>query len=305
MQGVSLRPPRDGDVPRINALFNVVANELHGANDSSEGEVRNWLETPSVDPERDVRVADGPGGELAGYADVYVEEEVDRAWFDLRLHPSHGDERLAAALVDWIEQRVGSGPTTRGWISSLAALPKAVLDGRGYELVRHSYRMVLDLAGEPTEPRWPDGIAVRTMQAGEERRLYEVDDECFADHWEHATVPFEEWKHWLIDREEFDPSLWFVAVDGEEIAGYALCRRHDADPELGWVDNLGVRRPWRRRGLAKALLHHAFAEFRGRGFGRVGLGVDAQSLTGANKLYESVGMRVARSWDVYERPSAR
>jgi mycothiol synthase len=305
MQGVTLRPPRDGDVPRITALFNVVSNELHDANDSSEGEVQNWLDTPSVDPERDVRLADGPGGELAGYADVYVEEEVDRAWFDLRLHPSHGDEPLVAAFVDWIEERVGSGPTTRGWISSKAALPKAVLDARGYELVRHSYRMVLDLGGEAAEPHWPEGIVVRTMNAGEERRLYEVDDECFADHWEHATVPFEEWKHWLIDREEFDPSLWFVAVEGDEIAGYALCRRHDADPELGWVDNLGVRRPWRRRGLARALLHHAFAEFRERGFARVGLGVDAQSLTGANRLYESVGMRVARSWDVYERPSAR
>jgi mycothiol synthase len=300
---VSLRPPRDGDVPTINALFNEVSEVLHGVRDSSEGDVRNWLETPSVDPERDVRLADGRDGELAGYADVYVEEEHKRGWFDLRLHPARADAALADALVDWIHERLPPELVTRGWIAEQATLAGDVLRSRGYEVVRHSYRMTIDLGDATAEPTWPAGLSVRSMRAGEERLVYDVNEECFADHWEHAPVPFEEWMHWMSDREEYDPTLWFLAVDGDEVAGLSLCRRHDAEHDLGWVDSLGVRRPWRRRGLGRALLLRSFQEFRSRGWARAGLGVDAQSLTGANKLYESAGMSVERRWDVYQRPS--
>jgi ribosomal protein S18 acetylase RimI-like enzyme len=70
---------------------------------------------------------------------------------------------------------------------------------------------------------------------------------------------------------------------------------------MGWVDTLGVRRPWRRQGLAEALLYHSFAELRRRGLTRVGLGVDAHSLTGATRLYEKVGMRAIRDFTLFEK----
>jgi ribosomal protein S18 acetylase RimI-like enzyme len=70
-------------------------------------------------------------------------------------------------------------------------------------------------------------------------------------------------------------------------------------PEKGWVDDLGVRRAWRRRGLALALLQHSFREFYKRGTRKVGLGVDASSLTGATRLYEKAGMHVARQFNSY------
>ena len=70
---------------------------------------------------------------------------------------------------------------------------------------------------------------------------------------------------------------------------------------MGWVEVLGVRRQWRRRGLALALLLHAFGEFHRRGHKRVGLGVDGENTTGAVRLYEKAGMRPGRQWDVYER----
>ena len=102
----------------------------------------------------------------------------------------------------------------------------------------------------------------------------------------------------------FDPSLWFLAVDGEETAGFAICHRRSGDPETGSVRLLGVRRRWRRRGLGRALLLHAFAELRRHGFKRAGLGVDAESLTGAHKLYESAGMHVEARFDVYEKAAS-
>jgi ribosomal protein S18 acetylase RimI-like enzyme len=90
-------------------------------------------------------------------------------------------------------------------------------------------------------------------------------------------------------------------VEGDEPAGVAICHPHTALSELGWVGELGVLRPWRRRGIGRALLLHAFAAFRERGFVRAGLGVDAESLTGANRLYEQVGMRVSASFDIREK----
>ena len=101
--------------------------------------------------------------------------------------------------------------------------------------------------------------------------------------------------------EAFDPTLWFLAMDGEQLAGMALCKQSSTeDPDMGWVRVLGVRRPWRKRGLGLALLLHSFAELKRRGKKRTGLGVDSGSLTGATHLYEKAGMHVDRVYDSYE-----
>ena len=144
---------------------------------------------------------------------------------------------------------------------------------------------------------------MRTLRAGEERRIYEVDAEAFADHWDFTETPFDEWRHWHME-DHFDPTCWFIAEGVGEIAGISICRpEREGRPEVGWVDTLAVRRPWRRRGLGLALLLHSFRELRARGRERVGLGVDGENTTGAVRLYERAGMHVARRSDTYERPS--
>ena len=99
---------------------------------------------------------------------------------------------------------------------------------------------------------------------------------------------FEEWAHFLLQPPAFEPQLWFLAEEREQAGGFAICHPHPSDPMLGWIGVLGVRRAWRRRGLARALLLHAFREFRRCGLRRAGLGVDAENLTGANRLYEAL-----------------
>jgi mycothiol synthase len=127
---------------------------------------------------------------------------------------------------------------------------------------------------------------------------------AWKDHWGYVEQPFEDnyrsWAHYW--EEDFDPSLWFLAMDGDQIAGICLCRgRRGEDESLGWVGTLGVTRPYRRMGVGMALLLHAFHELKARGKSRVGLGVDASSLTGATRLYEKAGMRVAERFDLYEK----
>lgn len=105
-----------------------------------------------------------------------------------------------------------------------------------------------------------------------------------------------------IDRADFDASLVFLAWDGGAVAGMIRCRlRGKGEAESGWVDHLSVRRLWRGRGLGTALLLHAFATFYRRGASAVTLGVDAESLTGATRLYERAGMQGERPFDVYQK----
>ena len=106
------------------------------------------------------------------------------------------------------------------------------------------------------------------------------------------------------ERGWIERALWFLAWDGTDACGVVICRRHAIDPDLGWVAALAVRREWRRRGIGHALLAHAFGAFAERNLTRAGLGVDAESPTGANSLNEDVGMSATRRFDIYERALA-
>lgn len=297
---MKLRPPRDEDVPAIIELMNAASLRAYGSADMTEAELRRWLNTPKVDPERDIRLAED-GSRLVGYGDVDpIGSEPVRNWCQIVVHPDADPGVVASPLVAWCEERAAEG-VLRTWAPSVASDLAAAFDRLGLQLIRHSYRMQIDLDRRPDPPLWPDGILVRTFNPGDAERVYDAHQETFADSWEHVCEPYEEWSHWLLNRDDFDPSLWFLAEDGEQLAAILLAIPRETDPGEGHVQILGVRRPWRRSGLGRALLIHAFREFHSRGFQRVGLGVDASSLTGANRLYESAGMRVVRQTDFYEK----
>jgi ribosomal protein S18 acetylase RimI-like enzyme len=109
--------------------------------------------------------------------------------------------------------------------------------------------------------------------------------------------------NWLTNDESVnDPSLWFLAMAGDKAVGYALCAKWDLENKTyGHINGLGVLRPYRRRGIGLALLHHAFGQFYRRGKRGVSLGVDAENLTGALRLYEKAGIHVHRQFDLYEK----
>ena len=126
--------------------------------------------------------------------------------------------------------------------------------------------------------------------------------EAFADHWEYHREPFEQWREFTVRSRNFDPALWLVAWAGDDVAGYALNFPERAgDPGYGWVGTLGVRRPWRRKGVGEALLRRSFAALHARGIRKVRLSVDAESPTGATRLYERAGMTVLRRSNTWER----
>jgi ribosomal protein S18 acetylase RimI-like enzyme len=296
---VELRAPTLDELETLAELINRDANELYGEGEANIESMRMWLTGPRLNPKTDIRVA-VVDGSLRGYVDVDPDPEPIY-WADLRVPPSEGNE-VRTALFEWVEGRAKErrGDLLRFSTASIDEPTKQLLEACGYRLIRHFYRMRIDFDGDLPEPRWPPGMTVRTATREDAQLAYDVQEETFEDTWEHSRMPFEVWKHVMLSDAWFDPTLWFL-VERDEPAAVAICREHDGEKGLGWISVLGVRDQWRRQGVGRSLLLHCFHEFRRRGFHAAALGVDAASLTGANKLYESAGMRVVRRSDVYER----
>jgi mycothiol synthase len=287
---LQLREPGRDDADAIAEVLNAHSARLFGERELTARHIADWFEIPNVW----MRLAERDGTAV-GYADVA--EEGGRTSLDLRAL----EAEAAQLLLDAGVAHAGAGALVRGYASSNDTIAAAVYAQAGFTIVRHSYQMRIELSEPPAAPEFPAGLEVRTMREGEEPRIHAAHMQAFADHWDFHEQEYEQWRRWHRGAESFDPALWFLVLDGEEIAGLALCgQHHSGEPDFGWVDVLGVRPRWRRRGLGEALLRHAFRAMFARGFTRIGLGVDAENTTGAVRLYERAGMSQVRRSDTWE-----
>ena len=311
------RPAAMGDAENAVVLFNRCAQELTGERPHDAENQRIEWHTPEFDLDRDTRIVLDRHGTVVGYAEIWdLEEPHVRVHGWGRVDPDHRGRGIGSWLLRWQEDRAqcaverapdGARVTLGHGALSKDASTQALLRSFGFEPVRSFCRMVIEMDGPPPPAVWPDGVAVRAFEPDQdlERTVRSVRD-AFSDHWGHVDSPFDEelkfWRHWITEEKDFDPTLWTLAMADGEVVGTCLGwpKRHE-DDALGWIDVLGVVRPWRRRGLALALLRHAFCSFYARGKRKVGLGVDATSLTGANELYEKAGMRNVRESIAFEK----
>ena len=162
--------------------------------------------------------------------------------------------------------------------------------------------MELKLEEPPASPQWAEGIHVRAFVPGQdEQATYHTDEKASEDKGYHAPLSYEGWvKRMGMEKETFDPGIWFLACHGKNVVGIAL-NAHDNAPGTVWVDHLSVVREWRKKGIGKALLLHSFGEFYKLGLKTVKLSVDSKSLTNAPRLYESVGMRTIQQYHIYSK----
>ncbi len=306
--GYTVREGRLDDVETAVSLFNICNIDQIGVKEFTINDIESEWKTPKFDLSRSTRAIFAPDGILVGYVEVWdLGEPPVRVWVWARVHPKHEERGIGTWVTTWAEAR------------SRLAIPlvdddvRVVMQAGGYGLhqptlnflhnygmksVRHFWRMVAPLNNKLPSPQLPNGIIIRTMaELPDLRSICAAHDDSFQDHWgyvrESLDKTLEYWQHWIDSDEKFDPALWFLAMDGDKIAGISLCRSEARDDAaMGWVDVLGVGQAWRRKGLALALLHHSFNAFYERGQVRVGLGVDASSLTGATRLYEKATMAI-------------
>jgi mycothiol synthase len=312
-----LRPARIEDAEAAFELFDTCSKHMIGISETTLAHVKTEWTSPGFDLENSVRIVEAPDGKIVGFVEVWdIDDPPVSIWVWGRVHPDFEDQGIGKKLMQFAETRSRQAITRapkdarivmRSGTPSQYDPAHQLLASLDMNFVRHFFTMAINLNGEPEVPSWPAGIHVRSMNGIEElRSVALVDRDVFKDHWGYVETPFEpeydQWVHFVSNDEKFDPDLWFLAMDGEEIAGISLCRlESDEDPELGWVNVLGVRRPWRRKGLGLALLQHSFKELWHLGKRGVGLGVDASSLTGALDLYEKAGMHSIRQFDLYEK----
>ncbi len=306
-EGLTERPATMDDLEIIYRLSLAHDLAMYGEEEFTREDLQIRFSEREVKLAEDSRLIFTRDGQLVGF--LLLSHQMHAKYFALlRVVPDYSDERvgdyLLALAKRWTRERVeqaepGVRVSLSCWMPSNDQRALERCKRADFREVRRNWRMEIDLREEPDAPVWPDGVELRPFVPGrDDYAVYKAVDTAFTDHWGHISHPFEMWKHWTVERESFDPSLWFIAWGGNEVAGTALCL---FEGEVGWVDDLAVQRPWRRKGLGMALLKHAFGAFYRQGKRRAALNVDSQNLTGAVRLYERAGMHRARETITYEK----
>jgi len=306
-----IRPATRGDGPEIVDLLNACDVAEVGEPDSTLEDLENDWAMDGFDLGSDAWVAEGAGGALVGYAYAGDQLRTGELEADLWAHPDHHEPELGGRLLGLAERRAARLAVERGYpqpsldVFCVTAnrAKRDLLRKRGYDLKRTVFRMTVDLADGVRELPVPEGLEIRAFRLeADERTMYETMNEAFEDHFQQSREPFDAWRARLLGHVDFEAGLWWLAWDGDEAAGALIAYDHG---DLGWVKGLGVRRPWRRRGLGGALLAHAFAAFARRGRLRVDLGVDAAGTTAPQRVYERAGMTATSAYELYAKRLAR
>ena len=297
MNKYSVRPAKLSD---INAVYEIIAQQNtndYGSMLRPLADLRKLWESIDLDNDTCVAFADG---KLAGYAElldndspfIYLAERnnVDLAFQFLTIL----EEKAAAYKKEPVNLFAKISEKNNTLLQLFAV--------NGYKSNLSFLIMELVLNEAPPSPQWPAGITVRSFIKGQDEQMtYRTDEEASKDKGYHDPLNYEDWvKRMGMDKESFDPSLWFLACESNEVVGVAL-NVFAKESNTGWVDHLSVRQDWRQRGIGKSLLLHSFGEFYRRRIHQIKLSVDSKSLTNAPHLYESVGMQSIQQYHIYRK----
>jgi len=305
--GYVLRHPEAGEEPAIQSVLDAAETADTGEPRRHENDVATEWMSEECHPADDWWVAVTADGTVVGVGWVWP-QTAGEVTADHYVHPDHRGLGLGDVLLDVIEARAAELPATTAdggvrhlvvWCEETDAARLASLSRRGFSRERSYYEMSIGLDATGEAPAWPPGVEPRSFRAGlDEHALYEADLEAFAEHHLFEPRSFDEWRLFHVDAPRQDGALWRLAWDGDDLAGFVIA---SADDLGGSVDDLAVRKPWRGRGLGRALLLSAFDAFRVRGHGVARVLVDAQNVTNALDVYEAAGMRVSRRFAVMRR----
>ncbi len=319
ISGFNLRLVRgEEDYPALAEMI----NECNAADDveqrfTLEDFTHEFNHLPNFDPQSDALLVE-KGDKVVGVAPVFWRQLDDRDWvamLRLSFAPASRDPQVMAAALNWAEEHAHSrytGPDGAPryfqiWCPSTSPYKSQLAEDNGYTVARYFYLMLYSPLGNFPEAKLPEGVELRPVKPEHTRVIWDAMTEAFRDHWGHPAQAEEDYERW-VHSPHLDPSLWRVAWDvkSNEVAGVSVNSIFPKENEQngfkrGWIDTLGVRRPWRKRGVAGALIVDSLKGLRERGMTEGVLGVDAENPTGALRLYEKIGFKAFRKSMVYRK----
>jgi ribosomal protein S18 acetylase RimI-like enzyme len=302
--GWRLRAPALADADDITRIIRDANTHVTGEPDYDASDLAAEWGLAGFDLDRHALVAELPGGPLAAYG--WFRARRPHADYDAgySIHPGHADPALERAVLEELEHRVradaASGRTTERQLFHVHANEKeservALYEACGFNPCRWYYDMGVNLKAAParvTPP--PEGIEIRPCRRGIDEPLFHaVLSDAFRGHYRFAPLECDDWVKRHAGYDFYVPDLWLMAWRGDEPVGAASNLLY---PDVGYVDELGVREDWRGKRLGRALLDATFAAFWKHGQPRVRLNVDSGNATGAPQLYERAGMSVLESY---------
>jgi mycothiol synthase len=305
------------DYARIARLRLACALEDGDDEMPTEADIANAIENPvDTDPSRDLVL--GEVGEAIVAMQWSTLRFADGAWVaNLRgfVHPAWRRRGLGRGLLEFGEGHACSvvpsdaADQPGAWqavATSLQPGAHALFRLAGYSPIRHAFTMTRDFR-DPIPPlELPSGLEMRPARPEHFRAIWEAAREAFQDAWGYSPWPEENYQRFL-GFPHYDPALWRVAWDGDQVAGMVLSFVNAEENAIlgrsrGYTEDIAVRRPWRRRGLASALLADSLRALQTLGLQEAALSVDAESPSRALKLYENLGFRAVVDWTFYRRP---
>lgn len=313
------RPARREDASAIHELLD----------DIEKVDQRDWVDTleererdfddPATNAETDTLLGFTSSGKIAAMAWVFSLppsqwEHLVYLWGEV--HPDHRGRGLGSFVLNWMETRgrqiLAERPrdvphNLRGNTPDNMLDRIALYEQHGYQHVRSYYHMRRDLHLPIPEPVWPAGITVQNWSPELDLATMQSVDEAFSDHWGNVPVDEEAWRLFYSGTPDFRPDLTYLAMteDGQ-IAGVCFNEVRQAENralglQQGWIRSLSVRRPWRKLGLGTALMCISMQAFKQEGLDYAGLGVDAENLTGALRIYERLDFKVVKRYMAFSK----
>ncbi|MDQ2688689.1 MAG: GNAT family N-acetyltransferase [Chloroflexota bacterium] len=307
------------DVPAITRVVNAEAADFGVEEVRSDEATAAWFGHPTdqFDARRDVVLGELGGTVVAAGGMDWVdtrdgEYRLFRLWG--AVDPAARGRGIGTALLRELEERArqmaaGQSFDRRPVFGSFAAvgrLEEAFLRDAGYEPARWFFDMVRhDLEGVDIAPL-PEGIELRPVTPDEHETIWRANREAFRDHWGGSDESLDAMQR-VLDDPDTDTSLWLIAWDGDEVAAGVWNAIRGVENEAlglrrGWLESVFTRRPWRKRGLARALITRSLELLRERGMTSAALGVDADNPSGALGLYESTGFEIHDRFIEMRRP---
>jgi mycothiol synthase len=318
--GLSFRHATPADWEAVAEVLNH-ARRADGIDEVRSGDdmAAEYADSESFELGRDMLLAEIDGS-LAGYAMGYrvVRDGALVAESFGAVAPEFRRRRIGSALYRATQARLAAecaddprpGPRElRSYALEAEAADRALLAEQGYVPIRYGFEMRRYLTGALPDHPLPAGLEMRPVTEGQYRAIFDADNEAFEDHWGHRA-PEEADFQARFHGPDMTPAIWCVAWDGDEVAGVVMnAIFRDENEALGirraWLEHVSVRRPWRGKGVAKALCAASFHVLREQGMDEAWLGVDGTNPTGALQLYEGLGFASVRRWMAYGRPLDR